>query len=84
MVLLAGRSSSPPPTSTPDGLVGEIDQAGFTGVAIYGVEDPGWPLRREWADPRRREQVLSAARLMETEPSLIGISSHLIAAATKP
>jgi SAM-dependent methyltransferase len=69
---------------TPDGLIEEIDQAGFTGATAYGVEGPGWPLRREWADPRRREQILHAARAVETEPSLIGFSDHLIAAATKP
>jgi SAM-dependent methyltransferase len=68
---------------TPDGLTGEIEQAGFTGVAVYGVEGPGWPLRQEWTDPQRREQILFAARAVETEPSLIGFSDHLIAAATK-
>jgi SAM-dependent methyltransferase len=69
---------------TPDGLTQEIEQAGFTGVAVNGVEGPGWPLRQEWADPRRREQILFAARSVETQPSLIGFSDHLIAAATKP
>jgi SAM-dependent methyltransferase len=69
---------------TPDGLTGEIEAAGFTGVSCYGVEGPGWPLRQEWADPQRREQILFAARSVETEPSLIGFSDHLIAAATKP
>ena len=69
---------------TPSGLEQEIEQAGFTGVAIYGVEGPGWPLRQEWADAQRREQILQAARAVETQPSLIGFSSHLIAAATKP
>ena len=68
----------------PDGLTGEIERAGFTGVAVYGVEGPGWPLRQEWADPQRREQILFAARSVETQPSLIGFSDHLIAAATKP
>jgi ubiquinone/menaquinone biosynthesis C-methylase UbiE len=69
---------------TPDGLAQEIEQAGFTGVAVYGVEGPGWPLRQEWADPRRREQILFAARSVEAQPSIIGFSSHLIAAAIKP
>jgi SAM-dependent methyltransferase len=69
---------------TPDGLTQEIKHAGFTGTAVYGVEGPGWPLRREWADPRRREHILFAARSVEAEPSLIGFSDHLIAAATKP
>jgi ubiquinone/menaquinone biosynthesis C-methylase UbiE len=69
---------------TPDGLVEEIERAGFSGTTVYGVEGPGWPLRQEWADPQRREQILFAARSVETEPSLIGFSSHLIAAATRP
>lgn len=69
---------------TPHGLTQEVEQAGFTGAAVYGVEGPGWPLRQEWADPRRREQILFAARSVETQPSLIGFSDHLIAAAIKP
>jgi SAM-dependent methyltransferase len=69
---------------TPDGLGKEIERAGFTGLAVYGVEGPGWPLRQEWADPRRREQILFAARAAETQPGLIGFSHHLIAAATRP
>jgi SAM-dependent methyltransferase len=69
---------------TPVGLAAEIEAAGFTGTAVYGVEGPGWPLRREWADPRRREQILFAARCVETQPSLIGFSDHLIAAAARP
>jgi ubiquinone/menaquinone biosynthesis C-methylase UbiE len=69
---------------TADGLAQEIEQAGFAGMAVYGVEGPGWPLRQEWAHPRRREQILFAARSVETQPSIIGFSPHLIAAAIKP
>lgn len=68
---------------TPAGLQQEISQASFPDVTIYGVEGPGWPLREEWADPRRREQLLFAARAVETQPSLTGFSDHLIAATTK-
>ena len=69
---------------TPEGLAMEVDQAGFTGTEVYGVEGPGWPLRQEWADERRREDILFAARAAETEPSLRGASQHLIAAAARP
>jgi ubiquinone/menaquinone biosynthesis C-methylase UbiE len=69
---------------TPDGLAAEMEQADFTGVTVYGVEGPGWPLRQDWADEQRREHILFAARSVETQPSLIGFSPHLIAAATKP
>ncbi len=69
---------------TPDGLAAEIERAGFTGVTVYGVEGPGWPLRQDWADPQRREHILSAARSVETQPPLTGFSHHLVAAATRP
>ncbi|MGH3273713.1 MAG: hypothetical protein ACRDNZ_05225 [Streptosporangiaceae bacterium] len=93
--LLDGQHRNPDPVGrpeffttayfhTPDGLAGEIERAGFSGVAVYEVERPGCPLRQEWADPQRREQILFAARSAETQPSLIGFSDHLIAAATKP
>jgi hypothetical protein len=49
-----------------------------------GVEGPGWPLDREWADSRRHEQILFAARAVETDPSVIGFSHHFIAAANRP
>jgi hypothetical protein len=66
----AGRSSSPPRSSTPQtGWPGRSQQAGFTGVASYGIEGPGWPPRQDWADPQRREQVLFAARAVETQPA---------------
>ena len=69
---------------TPDGLAGELEAAGFTGVASYAVEGPGWPLRQQWADPQWREQILFTARAAETEPTLMGFNPHIIAAATKP
>jgi hypothetical protein len=62
-------------------LAAEVDATGF---AVYGVEGPGRPLRQEWANGRRREQILSASRAAETGPSLTGFSDHLIAAAAKP
>jgi SAM-dependent methyltransferase len=93
--LVDGQHRNPDPVGRPeffttayfhttDGLMEEIKQADFSGTAVYGVEGPGWPLRQEWADPQRREQILFAARSVETESSLIGFSHHLIAAATRP
>lgn len=69
---------------TPEGFAAEMERAGFAGVAVYGVEGPGWLLRHEWIDPRRREQILFAARSVEREPSFLGASGHLVAAGTKP
>lgn len=69
---------------TPEGLAMEVEQAGFTGPTVYGVEGPGWSLLQEWADERRRAGILFAAQVAETEPALRGVSPHLIAAASRP
>ncbi len=92
--LADGQHPSPDPTGrpeffttaylhTPDELADEVRETGLTGMAVYGVEGPGWPLRREWQDPRRREQTLYAVRAVETDPSLTGFSHHLIASAAR-
>jgi hypothetical protein len=38
----------------------------------------------ERSDSRRHEQILFAARAVETDPSVIGFSHHFIAAASRP
>ena len=40
-------------------------------------------VERRWADPGRRERLLSAARAVEREPSLLGLSAHLLAVARR-
>jgi hypothetical protein len=65
----------------PDELSDEIAEAGFLVDALYGVEGPGWPLIADWDDPAIREQMLYAARAVEREPSLLGMSPHVLAVA---
>jgi SAM-dependent methyltransferase len=65
----------------PDELALEVSEAGFAVDALYGVEGPGWPLNSDWDDPALREQILYAARAVEREPSLLGMSPHLLAVA---
>jgi hypothetical protein len=36
------------------------------------------------ADPRRREGLLQVARMLETEPAVLGCSAHLLAVARRP
>jgi hypothetical protein len=50
---------------TPGSLTGKNERAGFAGLAV----------RPERGDPRRRDQILFAARCVETQPSLIGFSA---------
>jgi ubiquinone/menaquinone biosynthesis C-methylase UbiE len=93
--LADGQHRNPDPAGRPEffttayfhsaeGLAEEVRQNGFDEVEVYGVEGPGWPLDREWADSRRHEQILFAARAVETDPSVIGFSHHFIAAANRP
>jgi hypothetical protein len=37
-----------------------------------------------WSDPARRKALLDAARLVVQDPSLLGMSSHLLVIATRP
>jgi ubiquinone/menaquinone biosynthesis C-methylase UbiE/ribosomal protein S18 acetylase RimI-like enzyme len=71
----------------PSELKAEIEAAGLRHEATLGIEGPGcWlpDLEARWADPARREQVLTAARSLEAEPTLLGASAHLLAAARRP
>ncbi len=70
----------------PDELRREVAQAGFVVRGIYGVEGPAW-LARDfegwWNHPQHRDRLLQIARTVETEPTLLGVSAHLLAVAEK-
>jgi ubiquinone/menaquinone biosynthesis C-methylase UbiE len=68
----------------PEELTDEVIRAGFDSVSLHGVEGPGWLMQEQWSNPDRREQMLFAARAVESEPSLSGLSSHMLAVGTKP
>jgi SAM-dependent methyltransferase len=66
----------------PDELGQEVGEAGLRPPAVFAVEGPAWLLpdiEQRLADPARREPILAAIRRVETEPSLLGASSHLLA-----
>jgi SAM-dependent methyltransferase len=67
----------------PDELRREVADAGLTLEGIFGLEGPGWLVADLWDDPRGRENVLTAARAIEQEPALIGLSAHLLAVARR-
>ena len=70
----------------PEGLRKEILSAGLQLVALVGVEGPAaWlPDIAAWLDdPDRREVLLEAIRRVESEPTLLGASAHLIAVAAR-
>lgn len=70
----------------PDDLRQELDDAGFDRVTVVGVEGPGWLLGdfdARWADPVLREDLMAVARALEGEPSLLGVSAHLLGCGRK-
>ena len=70
----------------PDGVTTELLEAGFENVEVLGVEGPAWIASNfadRWASPRRRDWLLHLASQVEREPSLLGMSPHLLAVGTK-
>jgi SAM-dependent methyltransferase len=70
----------------PDELRSEGTEAGLTVDGVYGIEGPGWILPdagERLKDDRRREDLLRVARTLESEPSVLGISAHLMLVAYK-
>ena len=70
----------------PDELRAELDEARFEDVAVRGVEGPGWLLmsgepdpQREAPDPELLAAAIRCAEAVEREPTLIGMSAHLLA-----
>jgi hypothetical protein len=63
----------------PDELPGELSEAGLEAKGVYAIEGPGWLRSQGWDDSEVREAILRAVRALETEPTLIGVSAHLLA-----
>lgn len=68
---------------TPDELAEEVAAAGFDVEPVIGIEGPGNHLPVEWDDPVQRENILTAARAVERDPSVLGVSAHLLAVGRK-
>ncbi|HEX5963296.1 MAG TPA: methyltransferase domain-containing protein [Gemmatimonadales bacterium] len=71
----------------PDELRAEVLGAGLILEGLYGVEGPGWlfsDVTARLADPGRRADLLQVARLLESEPSMLGVSAHLLVVARTP
>jgi SAM-dependent methyltransferase len=71
----------------PEDLRREVTDAGFEVEGLYGIEGPGWilpDLEERWNDPERREMVLRVARALESKPSVVGSSAHLMVVGRKP
>ncbi|WP_166507347.1 class I SAM-dependent methyltransferase [Nostoc sp. 106C] len=70
----------------PDELKAEIEAAGLYYQSTLAIEGPGWLLqnfKEHWNEPVRRDRLLEAIRWLETEPSVLGMSAHIMAVARK-
>jgi SAM-dependent methyltransferase len=70
----------------PEELRDEVIEAGFETACVHGVEGPCWLLPdfdAWWGNADHQERLLQIARALETEPSLLGVSAHLVAVASK-
>jgi SAM-dependent methyltransferase len=70
----------------PEELRAEVLAAGLVVDGVYGVEGPGWILPdvdERMADADRRAALLRVAGMLETEPSVLGSSAHLLAVAQR-
>ncbi|MDQ1049751.1 bifunctional 2-polyprenyl-6-hydroxyphenol methylase/3-demethylubiquinol 3-O-methyltransferase UbiG [Streptomyces sp. V4I2] len=65
----------------------EFTDAGLTVEGQYGIEGVAWLMGgiEDWLDdPERRAAVLAATRRIESEPTLLGASGHLLTAGRRP
>jgi SAM-dependent methyltransferase len=62
----------------PEELAAEMSEAGLKLDGVYGIEGPGWLLWQRWDDEADRQNILRVARTLEREPSVIGVSPHLL------
>ena len=70
----------------PEELKAEIEAVGFDFEGLFGIQGPAWLLQNleeQWTDPNCRERLLNIARSLESEPSIIGVSAHIMAIARK-
>ena len=70
----------------PDELRAEVVEAGFSTASVLGVEGPCWLLsdfEAWWDNDEYRKRILQISRSLESEPSLLGVSAHIVAVATK-
>ena len=71
----------------PEELSVEITECGFAQCQTFAVEGAAWLLgdiEDQLEDPERCEVLLDAIQKLETEPSLLGASPHIMAVAEKP
>ena len=68
-------------------LASECAEAGLTHEALLAIEGPAWllpDLEARLADAHRRMVLLDALAAIEAEPTLLGVSAHLLSVSRRP
>ncbi len=71
----------------PEELPDELSEAGLEVQALVAVEGAGWMLANldDWLDDAtRRSKLLDILRQTEAEPSLLGVSAHILTIGVRP
>jgi ubiquinone/menaquinone biosynthesis C-methylase UbiE len=70
----------------PQDFRAEIEGAGFQLEGLFGIEGPAWLLQdfeERWNDQQQRQSLLEILKALEAEPSLLGVSAHILAVARR-
>lgn len=71
----------------PDEIAPELEDAGLQCVHLLGIEGPGWisPNLDAWLDDGAEcQRLMDVLRRLESEPTLLGASAHLLSVSKKP
>jgi ubiquinone/menaquinone biosynthesis C-methylase UbiE len=70
----------------PDELIGELVDAGFEGVRVFGVEGPAWTAldAAGLGAEGHLQAALLCARAVEEDPRMLPVSAHLLAIGRAP
>jgi ubiquinone/menaquinone biosynthesis C-methylase UbiE len=70
----------------PQELIDEVKEAGFRFESLLAIEGPARLLKdyeQQWKSPSLQERLLRITRLVESEPTLWGVSFHIMAVGKK-
>ena len=70
----------------PQELIDELKEAGFRFETLLAIEGPARMLKdfeNQWHKPEIQEKIMHISRLVEAEPTLWGVSAHMMAIGKK-
>ncbi len=68
----------------PDELREEMVEAGLLCQGVFAIDGPGWLYPERFEDLDLRQSILEFVRAVEAEPTLLGVSAHLLVVGSVP